>query len=336
MRKSGTKEKILALLNERKGTSYSGQELADTLNISRTSVWKAINALRDEGVKIGGSTNSGYTLAPESDVLNSYVVEDLLNEDSRSFYRINCVKTIDSTNLKCKSEAESGAYEGVTYIAEEQTKGRGRRGRSFFSPDSTGLYLSILLRPELEISDAVLITTAAAVAAATASEKVNDLIKEGDVKIKWVNDLYLNDKKISGILTEAGLSMETGGFDYAVMGIGFNLAPPKGGWPDDIKDRAGSLFEEGLCPAGTRNRLAAEFLNAFLPIYKALPDVTYLSEYRKRQLTLDKDIDVIDGAGNKKRAHATGIDDRCGLIVIFEGEDKPVTLTSGEISTRVI
>lgn len=363
-----TKDKVLELLNANAGKFYSGQELADELGISRTAIWKAVTTLREEGYNIEGSTKLGYAMSADTDIMSSAAIMSSLNDKAKKFYSVEAVKTIDSTNTVVKARGLEGGKEGLCIAAMEQTAGRGRRGRSFYSPDSTGLYMSVLLRPDLSLSDAVLITTAAAVAAAKACDKVkgealdaiNEKLKaevpkksddknnndkklenagnqddENGVQIKWVNDLFLNGRKFCGILTEANLSVESNAFEFAVLGIGFNLLVPKGGWPDEIKNIAGSLFEADECPAGTRNRLAAEFLNEFLDIYEKLPDVSYLDEYRARSLAIGRDVDVLEPDGSSRPAHAIGIDDRCQLLVKYEGEDEVYTLNSGEISVKL-
>jgi len=334
MKKITTKDKVLNILNENKGRFYSGQELADKLSVSRTAVWKAINSLRAEGYMIDGSTNLGYALSVDTDVLSEELILELLSDKAKAFFDVECVEIIDSTNIEARKRGLEGEKEGLCIIAKEQTAGRGRKGRSFYSPGGSGLYLSILLRPHLKIEDAVLITTASAVAGAKACERVNDELSDGDVKIKWVNDLYLNGRKISGILTEASLSLETNGFDFAVMGIGFNLSMPIGGWPLDIKNRAGALFD-GNYPSGTRNKLSAYFLEEFLLIYNRLPEVSYLNEYRERSIAIGQEVSVISGNGESRRAFVEDVNDKCELIVRFEGESIASVVNSGEISIKM-
>ena len=147
--------------------------------------------------------------------------------------------TVTSTNDIVKNAARAGAEEGFTVTARCQTAGRGRMGRSFFSPDGTGLYISILLRPTFHPKDALMITTAAAVATARALEAAGSR----NIGIKWVNDLLINGKKIAGILTESSLSMGADSLDFAVLGIGINLLSPSNGFPEEIKDIAGAVFD---------------------------------------------------------------------------------------------
>ena len=331
MAKIKVKDQILSTLNENKGTYYSGQDLADKLSVSRTAVWKAIERLREEGFSIVGSTNLGYALDEKTDILDKASIESMLSKEALSFYRLECVKEIGSTNDAVKERGLLEA-EGLCIVAESQTKGKGRRGRSFFSPDSTGLYLSVLLKPTLSFSDAILITTAASVAAIKACYETNTSLKEDELGIKWVNDIFLNGKKISGILTEGSLSMETGLLDFAVLGIGFNLCPPKEGWPSEIEGIAGSLFEEPV--NDSRNKLTAAFLNHFLPIYKKLPGTDYLSDYRKHQLAIGKTVRVLDGNSNAREAFVSGVNDRCELLVKYTDTNEETPLSSGEISIR--
>lgn len=326
------KEQVLNILHMHKGTYYSGQELAEALDVSRTAVWKAINKLREEGYKIEGSTRNGYAMASDTDILNVNEISEGLAGEARKFYRVTCVEKIDSTNIACRKLGEDGEPEGACVVASKQTAGRGRRGRRFESPDMTGVYLSILLRPDMPISDSVHITTAAAVAAAKACETLEG-IDPGDVSIKWVNDLFIRDRKFAGILTEASISVENGKLDYAVMGIGFNLSEPVGGWPEELSGIAGSLYE-GEYPVGCRNQLVSAFLQEFYQVYSSLPDVTYLDEYRNRQLAIGKTVKVLEPDGSYRMADVVNVDDDCHLLVRFEGEEYISNLDSGEISIR--
>lgn len=334
MAKVSVKDKVLEMLDGHKGTYYSGQDLAEQLQVSRTAIWKAITNLRNEGYEIEGSTKLGYCMAENTDVLHKEKIQKSLSKEAQRFYRVETVKTIDSTNLAVRERGICGEAEGLCIVAEEQTAGKGRRGKSFASPKTTGVYLSILLRPQLSFEKSVLITTAAAAAAARACEQVNENLAEKEVQIKWVNDLFLNNRKICGILTEGFLSMETRGLDYAVMGIGFNLCPPEQGWPEEIEGIAGSLFEERY-PAGSRNRLVSAFLNEFLPYYQNLEERAFLEEYRSRQLAMDKDVVVLEADGSKRNAHVIGVDDMCQLLVRYEGTEEIFALNSGEISVKL-
>jgi Biotin/lipoate A/B protein ligase family. len=178
--------------------------------------------------------------------------------------------------------ASKGACEGTVIIASEQTQGRGRMGRTFFSPPSTGLYMSVILRPQLSLEDSLLITTGTAVAVAKAIET---LTQKG-VQIKWVNDLFMDGKKVCGILTEASLNVENGGLDYAVVGIGINVCTKD--FPNDLKDLAGSIFDKKPQKGPVTSLLAAYVLNNLADIIENIADRTYLEEYKNALSFLEK------------------------------------------------
>lgn len=319
------KERLLPLFKE-KGNGYlSGEEAANILGVSRTAVWKAISALREDGYKIEAVTNKGYRLSDEHDVLSAEIIKEQLGELSDRL-DIEVKPKVTSTNALLKQAAADGAREGTVIVAAEQTAGRGRFTRSFFSPGDSGVYFSILLRPRVSADAAVLITTAAAVAVAEAAEALSG--QKAD--IKWVNDILIDNKKICGILTEAALNLESGALDYAVLGIGVNVYKPEGGFPEEIKDKAGAVFENR--GKDLRSRLAAEIIGRFLGYYDSLSDKTFLDSYRRRCIVLNRDITVI--AGNVTRnAAVLGIDDGCRLHVKYADGTEDY-LSSGEISIR--
>lgn len=224
-----------------------------------------------------------------------------------------------STNLDIRELAEGGSPEGTVMIAGEQTAGRGRLGRSFWSPKDSGLYMSILLRPELAVTDSLAVTVCAAAAAADAIETLTGLA----AGIKWVNDIYIDGRKVCGILTEASLKTD-GSMDYAVLGIGINVSDRV--FPDDIRDKAGAIgADEALRP-----KLAAAVLERFFAYYDRLPDKGYLSDYRRRSVLTGKRIEY-ERAGERLTARAVGIDDDAKLIVISpKGEE--IHLGSGEVN----
>ena len=248
------KQEVLTALDAARGRYISGQELAAQLAVSRTAVWKAVAALRRDGIPIKAVTNRGYTLAQSVDVLNAAAVAVQLDEATVKALQIEVVDRLPGTNAALRSRADAGAREGLVLIAQAQSAGRGRGGHSFCSPPG-GLYMSILLRPEIGARQAVGLTAMAAVAAARAAERLCGV----PITIKWVNDLWKNGKKVCGILTEAALDLESGMLDYAVLGLGFNVAAPADGWPEDLRDVAGTLYDGSPAP-GARAALAAAFL----------------------------------------------------------------------------
>lgn len=249
-------------------------------------------------------------------------IKSLLSEDIKSL-EIITVKETDSTNSELKRLSTDKKDKTVLFIAESQTKGRGRMGRSFFSPESTGIYMSILLHPELKAEDCTLLTPMCAVAVCEAIDKILGL----NCRIKWVNDVYISEKKVAGILTEG--SFKESKTEYAIVGIGINLTRPESDFPEDIKDIAGVLTENRT---DFKNELIAETVNRFMFYFKKLPENTFIDSYRNRLLHLGKKITVISPDGNYQ-ATAKDINSKCHLNIITEdGEEK--TLCGGEISIR--
>ena len=235
---------------------------------------------------------------------------------------------LDSTNTEAKRRAEAGADEGLVILAGRQTAGRGRLGRSFFSPAAAGLYMSLLLRPGAYVDRPVRITTAAAAAVALAAEAVSGRA----CGIKWVNDILLDGKKVCGILTEASFLPDGSALKYAVLGVGVNLCDPPGGYPEELRHTAGSLFGP-RAPEGAAARLAAGILDCFWGYYRALDKKDYLAPYRERSVAVGRTVEVISPSGSR-RAFVTGIDDDSGLLVRYSDGTEDV-LSSGEISIRL-
>ena len=304
-----TRESVLAYLRERQGEYCSGQDMADNLGISRTAVWKAIRALEGEGFRIDASPNRGYALSPMEDVLSGEAVQSRLGELP---LRVEYEPRVTGTNALLRERAAAGEPEGLVLLAGSQEAGRGRSGRSFFSPPDTGLYLSLLLRPGLVAEQAPMLTVLAAVAAARAAEELCGQ----EIRIKWVNDLLCGGRKVCGILTEAALSLETGGLDYAVLGLGFNLSSPENGWPEELRDIAGSLFPE-KAPVGSRAALAASFLGKFWPLYRHFDPDAFLPEYRRRQAVLGRWVEILAPGQASRRGRALDVDGQGRLLVQY-------------------
>ena len=322
-----TKDELLNVLNKSKGKYLSGEELATQLNVSRTAIWKAIKQLQSDGFEIDAVTNKGYSLAKDTDIVTIDGIKEYLNDESKKL-DINVVSCVGSTNTILKELNINETKDGYVLIANEQTAGRGRRGRSFFSPKGTGVYMSILLKPERFVADkAIKITTMAASAMCKAITTVSDV----EPRIKWVNDIFVNGKKTCGILTEASFDLETGFLDYAILGIGVNMYMPKEGFPDDIKDIAGSVFNEKV--DGLKNKLLANFINYFMEYYHSTNNSKYISIYKEYSLAIGRNVNVICN-GNVRKAFVDGIDDECRLLVTFEDGSKDV-LSYGEISIKL-
>lgn len=319
------KDQVLGYLEGHREESVSGENLAEQFGVSRSAVWKAIKNLRDEGFNIDAGTNRGYRLAPESDRLTASGIGQWILPELRD--KLVVLSETDSTNNRAREMASSGAPSGTVVVADRQTAGKGRMGRSFASPSGSGIYLSIVADPEADMSKGILITTAAAVATARAVKNVTGI----DVDIKWVNDLYKGPKKLCGILCEAVTDIETGGIESVVIGIGINFKAQRDAYPPEVLERMGFLYD-GEKPAVTRNRLAAEIANEVWKLSRDLDDHSFIDEYRSRSNVIGRDINYIVG-GEAHPARAVDIDDMGGLI-IEEPDGSRRTLSSGEISIR--
>ncbi|NLJ57951.1 MAG: biotin--[acetyl-CoA-carboxylase] ligase [Tissierellia bacterium] len=319
------KNKVLHILESNKGKYISGQNLADLLLVSRTAIWKAIKSLKDEGYPISSAANKGYILSPDSDLLSSEGIRLHLREEFKTI-PISFYKSIESTNSEAKLIAVQQAEHGTVIVAEEQTKGRGRFGRDFFSPADSGIYMSIIIKPELNIENSVLVTTAAAVAVCRAIEKLTYQV----AKIKWVNDIFVNDKKVCGILTEAVTNFESGMMDSVIVGIGINVKTKKEVFPVELQTTAGSILSHK--DNSIRNQLAAEIINNLLIISKNLEERKFLEEYKERSMILNEHI-LYSKDNQWHKGYAIDIDEYGGLV-IFTADKQKITLNSGEVSIR--
>ncbi len=229
-----------------------------------------------------------------------------------------------STNT-CLKERLRDLPHGYVLIARRQSAGRGRLGRSFFSPDGTGLYMSVLLRPDLDAGMLTLITPAAAVAVRRAIRDLSGV----DADIKWVNDLLIGGRKVCGILTECGFS--GGGAAWAVLGIGVNVCPPEGGFPPELRDAAGAVLPDFDPEA--RWRLANLILRRFFEIYEALPGRAFVREYREANCVIGREVDIICG-GVSRPALALDISPDCALLVRYP-DGREERICAGEVSLRI-
>ena len=282
--------------------------------------------MEKSGYEINAIPNKGYCLAEKNDILSSYSIKQHLKNPHLD---ISVFSSVTSTNTILKEMAEQGAKEGTVIIAEEQTAGRGRTGKQFYSPKGTGIYISILLRPDIPAEESLFLTTSAAVATARAIEDVSDK----RALIKWVNDIYLEDKKTCGILTEGAFNVETGKLDYAIVGIGINVCIPDGGFPDNIKDIATAIFDKQTDSINKRSILIANLLDYFMEYYKDFKSKSYVKEYIERSMIIGKTITVIEGSKTSV-AKAIDIDKNCRLKVQFE-DGTTKWLSSGEVSTKI-
>ena len=321
-----TRDEVLRFLWKNADSYVSGTELADRLSLSRTAVWKAIGQLRDEGYEIESQPNRGYRLRSVSDVLST---EGIARHLRHKELRLQVYKTIGSTNTTLKALAAEGAEAGLALIAEEQIMGRGRMGRSFFSPANSGLYLSLLLRPQMPAADATRLTACAAVAVSEAIEALSGQ----EAGIKWVNDIFVDGRKVCGILTEASVDCESGMMHYVIIGIGVNTHVPDGDFPEELRGIAGAAFGAEPVPE-LRCRLAAEILDRLMDYTPdpAAPEI--FAGYRSRSLVLGREINILAFGREPEPARAVDLDENYSLRVrLPDGSER--LLNSGEVSVRL-
>ena len=295
------KQNVIALLEENRSKVISGQELANQLHVSRAAIWKAIKTLKEEGYNIEATPNKGYVLLENSDVLSKQGIAYYLTEEIDIFsYKTN------------------GGKNHSVIVSEEQSAGRGRFGRSFYSPAQKGVYMSVLLKTGDSLQNATMITIKTAVAVRRAIAKLYDI----EVAIKWVNDLYYRGKKVCGILSEAISDFESGMIEAIIIGIGINVSTDN--FPLEIASIATSL---GLQEAN-RNQFIAEILNQLFAIIDEDFKLV-LNEYRMASCVLHKQITF-----NQKGEQFTGlvreINDLGNLVVSSNGAE--MVLTAGEVS----
>ncbi|MBF7096414.1 biotin--[acetyl-CoA-carboxylase] ligase [Alkalibacter mobilis] len=320
------REKILEFFELNPGKVFSGEELAVELGITRSAVWKNIKKLAEDGHPVVSLPNKGYYLEYLSDILSETLIGNNLN--TKKLGKVLYLhKSVESTNDMLKQLAKDGASEGTAIISEEQLKGKGRRGKTFFSPKGQGIYMSILLRPKSDPAQSLSITVKAAVAA---SRTIEEFVS-GNVQIKWVNDVFVDGRKVAGILTEASLEMESGTLEYVIVGIGINVTGKSEDLPNEIKDTAAFMSESAKVDLN-RNEIAARFLNNFEDIYYNDEFDSVIEEYREKSYLTGKDVVVIRHDGNREGT-VLGIENNGGLLVRYENGDTGI-LDSGEVSVR--
>ena len=324
-----TKEAVLQALRSCSGQYISGEELSTQLNVSRTSIWKAIKALREEGHTIEAATNNGYMLIHNNRRLTESEIRQGLSENNRNI-EIHVYDSVTSTNSEAKRLALEGAADGTLVVSGQQTAGRGRLGRSFYSPKE-GIYLSVIIRPRFDVSKSVLITCAAAVAVA---ESVKEIAGK-DARIKWVNDVYVDDGKVCGILTEGMTDFESGQIEAVIIGIGVNTDVSN--FPDDLKRIAGAV--DGDYSA---SELAGAIASRTIDYAHTIEERTFIDSYRSMSTVIGKKITVYKGQYKVNpedeiegvTAEVKNIDNDGRLIVVYE-DGTEEALSSGEITIRL-
>lgn len=318
------KHKIIDRLHEEDGF-ISGEKLSEEFGLSRTAIWKHVNALREDGYEIESVTRRGYRLISSPDIINYDEVKGELTASLIGKKLIH-FQSVGSTNDKAKELAVK-AEEGTVIVAEEQTSGKGRLGRSWSSPGRKGIYASIILKPDMEPFNAAKLTLLGAAAVALALEDCGI-----ESQIKWPNDIIINGKKAAGILTE--MSSELGIVNYIILGIGINVNQSVEELPPELVDRATSL----MIAAGKaiqRKHLLAQVLNRLDELYAQFKETGDIDQAldicRERSAVIGKDIIVVQGR-KQRPGHAVSINHDGELMVRFdEGLEQVI---SGEVSIR--
>lgn len=320
------KYKILNILKNNSDRYISGEHLSEQLGISRAAIWKHMNALKADGYVIDAITNKGYRLMEETDTINA----SWLNAYVEPYAYLNFARfyeAIDSTNSEAKRAAlENASWQGIV-VSDTQTLGKGRMGRYWASEKGKGLWMSLLLRPQIPTESASSITMVAAAAMCRAIEQVSG----ANVGIKWPNDLIVNGKKVCGILTEMGAELSM--LHYIVLGLGVNINQER--FENEIEDRATSLYLEGY--EISKKKLLIEFLNAFDDAYDAFlnHDIEEIIQYhRDKSLTLNHYV-IISGSGGQRQVFAKDLDAH-GCLLIINEDNQPERICSGEVSVRGI
>lgn len=341
------KTSILRMIRQSSGY-VSGQSLCEALGVSRTAVWKYVNQLKEEGYEFDAVSNKGYRIVKYPDIITREEIESMLPE-GLAVTNVVYYHETDSTNTRAKQAAEDGEKSGTLFITECQTGGRGRRGRTWESPAGSGIWMSLLLRPEIKPFDASMLTIVAAMGMKDAIEEIigagdgagdedgagnsaGDGAGKGGIhcKIKWPNDIVLGDRKICGMLTE--MSAETDWINYVVIGIGVNVNTTE--FDDSIKDTASSI----LLQTGSsvkRSDIVVAFAKHFSKYYDEFLKKCNLSgladDYNKALINVGRDVKIVERDGSFV-AKAVGIDETGSLIVEKDGNTQRIV--AGEVSVR--
>lgn len=328
------KTEVLAMLRGSDGY-VSGQQICEKFGVSRTAVWKIINSLKDEGYVIEAAQNKGYRITGYPDILTKEEIASVIKlEGVKTFASdISFNETVDSTNNVAKKMAEDGAAHGTLVVAEQQTGGKGRRGRHWVSPSGTGIWMTYILRPDITPDRASMLTLVAAMATAEGIQKhISRVGSDAVCAIKWPNDIVLNSKKIVGILTE--MSAEPDCVNYVVTGIGINVNMTE--FEEDIKENATSILKETGCRMrrseiiGTITKKFEEYYETFIKT----ADLSALADsYNSILINKGRQVRISASGGEEETGTAVGIDDRGGLLITRD-DGTVRSVIAGEVSVR--
>lgn len=321
------KEEILRLLRSADGY-ISGQELCNRFGVSRTAVWKAINQLKEAGYEIEAQQNKGYKLMAAPDLMTEAEIKSLMHTDWVA-KEVLYFDTIDSTNIKAQELAEKGYLSGTLVVADKQESGKGRRGRSWVSPSGTGIFMTLMIKPDINPNNASMLTLVAALAVAKAITSVTG----EEAMIKWPNDIVVNGKKVCGILTEMNAQFDY--INHIVVGIGINVHNES--FPEEISQMASSLMIEAGGKRFHRAQIIAETMSYFEQYYDTFLKTQDLSalvrEYDELLVNRNKSVRVLDPK-EPFDGKAMGITPK-GELIVDTWESRKL-VSSGEVSVRGI
>lgn len=321
------KEEILRHLRSADGY-ISGQELCNRFGVSRTAVWKAINQLKEAGYEIEAQQNKGYRLMAAPDLMTEAEIKSLMHTEWVA-KEVLYFDTIDSTNTKAQELAEKGYPSGTLVVADKQESGKGRRGRSWVSPSGTGIFMTLMIKPDINPNNASMLTLVAALAVAKAITSVTG----EEALIKWPNDIVVNGKKVCGILTEMNAQFDY--INHIVVGIGINVHNES--FPEEISQMASSLMIEAGGKRFHRAQIIAETMSYFEQYYDTFLKTQDLSalvrEYDELLVNRNKSVRVLDPK-EPFDGKAMGITPKGELIV--ETWESRKLVSSGEVSVRGI
>ncbi len=321
------KEEILKMLRETDGY-ISGQELCNKFGVSRTAIWKVMKQLKEAGYNIEAQQNKGYHIVSAPDVMDAAELKSIWKPKWVGC-EILYFDSIDSTNTKAQELAEKGYPSGTLVVADKQIAGKGRRGRNWESPSGCGIFMTLMLKPDINPNNASMLTLVSALAVAKALADITGK----DAKIKWPNDIVIDGRKVCGILTEMSAQ-----FDYInniVIGIGINVN--NSSFPEEISATASSLR---LLSGGKKYRRAEiiekimEYFEKYYSIFLETEDLSALvNEYDAMLVNMKKQVKVLDSK-EPFEGKAMGIT-KTGELIVDTWESRKL-VSSGEVSVRGI
>jgi BirA family transcriptional regulator, biotin operon repressor / biotin---[acetyl-CoA-carboxylase] ligase len=321
-----TKEKLLAKLKAHAGQWISGEQVSNQLGISRAAIWKQINGLKSDGHGIQSLPKKGYRLARAADLMLPAEIAAGLTTRVMGRSGLVCLKETDSTNLQAKARAAQGADEGTVVVAETQTSGRGRRGRSWFSSAGRSIYASIILRPPMAPAQAPQITLMTAVAVAQTLRETAQL----NATIKWPNDILIDGKKIAGILTEISTDMDV--VDYVVVGLGINVNTLEKEMPADIRAIATSALIQKGAPV-ERVTLLCALLKNFERCYDQLKSDGFapiMAQWRRMSDIIGQPV-YVDVLEKRYTGIVAAVDDD-GVLILEDKQGHRHRIFSGDVT----